>query len=305
MISYISDTPLSELTWYKIGGKAKYLLYPKNEKEIKKCLAFIKGLNLPYFILGGGSNVLIGDHDFHGAVICTSGLNNIEVFDDFFIRTGAGVNSTDLAQFAYENELEGAEFLYELPGSIGGAAVMNARAYGTQMSNIVRAAHCIDKDGEIKTFTNKELQYAYKTSILQQEDLILYELELLFERGDQKVIKSKMDYNKNDRENKKQFALPSAGCVFKNLYDLNLPAGKLIEDLGFKGKEIGDAQVYNNHANFIVNKGHAKASDIIMLINEIKTEAKKQKDIELELEVQLLGNFGLESTEKSEEEKTK
>ncbi len=292
MLKYIPNAPLSEITWYKIGGKAKYLFYPRDVNEIRKCLNFIRGQNLPFFIIGGGSNVLIGDNDFSGAVICTRELNHIELVDDFTIKAGAGALADDVSLFALENELEGCEFLHKLPGSIGGAAVMNAQAFGSRMSDIVRVARCVDFDGNVKVFTNRELEYDYKKSILQHSDFILNELELILEKGEEKVIKAKMDYNKNVRENNKHFDFPSCGCVFKNKPDENVHAGKLIDDLGLKGESVGGAKIYEAHANFIVNYNNAKAGDVLKLIDIIKNQAQEKKDVKLELEMELLGNFG-------------
>lgn len=292
MLTYIPDAPLSELTWYKIGGKAKYLFYPKDKEEIKKCLIFIRGQQIPFFIIGGGSNVLIGDEYFEGAVICLREIDHIEMIDDFTIRVGAGTLSTEFAEFAYENELEGAEYLYKLPGTVGGAAVMNARAYGSQFSDMIRLARCIDIEGSEKVFINSELEYGYKTSILQNNELILFELEIMLERGDKRVIKTKMDYNGNDRTGKNQFQFPSAGCVFKNNHEENIHAGKLIDSLGFKGKSYGGALVSPHHANFIFNKENANAEDILVLIEEIKRTAKEKQGVNLELELKLFGNFG-------------
>ena len=294
MITYIADAPLSELTWYKIGGKAKYLFYPKTVKELQKCLITINGMSLPFFVIGGGSNVLIGDYDFNGAVICVREMAHIELLDDFTIRVGAGALSTDVANFAYENGLEGAEFLYKLPGSIGGAAVMNARAYGGEMSDMVRAARCVDLEGDIHVFSHKELEYDYKVSLLQNEEFILYELELVLEKGDKNVIRAKMDYDGNDRISKHQFEFPCAGCTFKNDHATNTHAGKLIDELGLKGQSIGGAMVSPYHANFIVNREGARASEILSLIELVQEKAKIEREIELEMEVKLYGNFGNE-----------
>lgn len=294
MLNYIPDAPLSEINWYKIGGKAKYLFYPKNELELIKCLSIIEAQSLPFFIIGGGSNVLIGDYDFNGAVICLKEINKIELIDDFTIRVGAGVSSTDVAEFAYKNALEGAEFLYKLPGTVGGALVMNAKAYGCEMSQIVYKARVIDFEGNKIVFENKDMEYEYKSSIFQNHEFIVYEIELFLEKGHKDVIRAKMDYNSDNREIKKQFEFPSAGCVFKNHYETNTPAGKLIDELGLKGFTIGGATVFPDHANFIVNKKDAKAKDVLEIIKIIKNKAKEQRDIDLDLELKMYGNFGNE-----------
>ncbi len=291
MLKYIPDAPLSEITWYKIGGRAKYLFYPRNAGEIQKCLKFIKGQEIPFFVIGGGSNVLIGDHDYKGAVICTREISHMELVDEFTIKVGSGTPASNVAEFALENELEGCEFLYNLPGSIGGAAVMNAQAFGSRMSDIVLIVRTVDYDGNLKVFTNKDIEYDYKKSIFQHSESIIYEIEIVLEKGDVNVIKSKMDYNRNVRVNNKHFEFPSCGCVFKNIPDKNIHAGKIIDELGLKGSALGGAKVFENHANFIVNYGDAKANDVIDLIKSVKDKVYEERDIELEMELELLGNF--------------
>ncbi|MDH4129690.1 MAG: UDP-N-acetylmuramate dehydrogenase [Spirochaetota bacterium] len=284
------DISIRELTTFKIGGKSKYLFIPDNIDDVKTALLFLKENKLDYYILGEGSNVLIGSKDYNGGVISTLNLNKI-VLRDSFICAEAGVTNTNLSIFCCEKDIKGFEFLYYMPGTVGGSSVMNARAFGASMSDIIVEVKAFNKELEMKTFLANEIKYDYKQSIFQNNDYFVVEVIFKIEKGDSRLIKSKMESNKAKRLETKQYDFPSAGCIFKNNYDLGIPSGKLIDELGLKGDTIGDAQVFEQHGNFIINKGNATSSDVIQLIEKIKNKAKKEKKINLECEVKFHGNF--------------
>jgi UDP-N-acetylmuramate dehydrogenase len=188
-----------------------------------------------------------------------------------------------------ENSLTGFEFAGGLPGSIGGAAYMNARCYGSEMSKVVKSINYIDNDLNESTISIEEINYTYKNSIfMKNPEWYIISVELELTAGDQAEIKELTEKNFEDRKSKGQFDYPSAGCVFKNNYDVGIPSGQLIDELSLKGSKVGGAQVYENHANFIINKSNAKGSDVITLLKMIEKEVYSQRGIRLEREIQVL-----------------
>ncbi len=285
----LENIPLAQFTTFKIGGTAKYFFKPSSTKEFYEAILFLKNKSLPYFILGCGSNVLIGSKDFNGGVISTLNLNEIKLNDNQ-ITCGAGVINTDLSDFAYEKSIKDFEFLYYMPGSIGGSTVMNARAFNGSMSDVIISVSGIE-DGETKEWSLEDIHFGYKKSIFQERDIIITEVLFKADKGIKEEIKDKMESNKTKRLSTKQYDFPSAGCVFKNVYSTGIPTGKLVDDLGLKGQSIGDAEIYTLHGNFIINKGNATSDDVIQLINKIKQEVKTHNNIDLECEIKLLGNI--------------
>ncbi|MDH5680922.1 MAG: UDP-N-acetylmuramate dehydrogenase, partial [Spirochaetota bacterium] len=205
------------------------------------------------------------------------------------ITVQSGVVNSTLSEFACDNSITGFEFLYGMPGTVGGSTLMNARAFGRSMSDIILSVTAIDTDFQPKTFLNSDIGFDYKKSLFQTGDHLIYEVTFSAQRGQQDSINSTMLSNKEKRLSTGQYLFPSAGCVFKNDYNLGEPTGKIIDDLGLKGERVGDAEIYSKHANFIINHGNATSDDVLALINRIKLRAKQEKNIDLECEIRFLG----------------
>ena len=280
---------LASLTTLKIGGRAEYFCMPNSISQVKDAYLFAKDNNLKTYIIGNGSNILISDHGLKGLVISTKKLNKYS-FNKNIIVAEAGISVNKLNKKIIKHSLTGMEFTGGLPGSIGGAVFMNARAYGREMSNIVSLVCAIKKNEELLHFTNSQINFSYKQSIFENEqNLFILSVTLELKKSTFKKIKSLYKQNKKDRIKKGQFKFPSAGCIFKNNYDMGIPSGKIIDEVGLKGKKIGGAQISENHGNFIINTNNAKAEDIKKLIELIEEKVYKEKGIKLQREIRLLG----------------
>ncbi len=281
---------ISDLTTFKIGGQVKYLFQPHSVDDCIEALHIINDKKLPYFVLGEGSNVLIGSQDYKGAVLSMLGIDHIEITGSH-IMAGSGVINTKLSQYAYEKGIKGFEFMYRMPGSIGGSTLMNARCFGSSMSDIIVEVKTINKSLEVQRIPVNQIGFGYKKSLFQDRDHIILDVTFKVEKGYPKDIEAKMRSNEEKRMSTRQYDYPSAGCIFKNDYDIGVASGKIIDELGLKGEKIGDAEIYEHHGNFIINKGQASSEDVIQLIELIKKKAKAEKQIDLECEVQFHGQF--------------
>lgn len=280
---------LKKLTTFKIGGKADFFCRPSNIDDLITALNFAKQEQIPVYIIGGGSNVLISDNGIKGLVICTVKLCRIKITHDR-AEVQAGISINNLNKILMRSGLAGMEFTGGLPGSFGGAVYMNARVHGKELADVIKSVRAINEHGKILTFSHDDLDFSYKHSIfMERPDLIIIDAVLQLEKGNYKAIKKACKDNTVDRRKKKHYRYPSAGCIFKNNYSLNIVSGKLIDELGLKGKKIGRAEVFKHHANFIVNKGNAKAEDVKQLIEFVENEALSRKNVKLEREVRLLG----------------
>lgn len=290
-LKIIRDFPLAKWTSFKIGGDAKYAYFPKNIEDVKELLNFAKDNNIPYFIIGGGANLLVSEKGYNGLIIFTHKLNKYKV-NRSIIEVESGLSVNKLNRIALLYSLSGLEFSNGLPGSIGGAVFMNARVYGKEFSDVVESVLIIDKEGKIITLTKNEIFYAYKkTYFMDNRDIFIYKVNLKLEKGNFFNILKESYKNKKDRIKKGQFLFPSAGCIFKNDYNIGIPSGKIIEDAGLKGYRIGGAKVYEKHANFIINYDNATSYDVLQLIKFIEKTVYEKKGYKLEREVQLLGDF--------------
>lgn len=283
------DEPLAGHTSLKVGGKADVFISPGNIEELGRIIAYLGGRKIPFIPLGNGTNILIKDKGYRGAVISLAGLRGIRRQDaaaDVFLQAGAGVSLGDLVGFSLEAGLEGMEFCAGIPGSIGGAAMMNAGAYGREMKDCVRAIGVIGADGQVSTLSRDGLIFRYRGLELPPGSII-GEVTLVLKRGQKDQIKSKIEAILAKRRERHPLDYPSAGSIFKN--PPGRAAGRIIEDLGLKGRRMGEAQVSHRHGNFIVNLGGAKASDILGLIELIKDAAWVRLGIRLETEVRIAG----------------
>jgi UDP-N-acetylmuramate dehydrogenase len=246
-------------------------------------------LNGDFFLLGNGSNLLVSDKGIRGAVIHLSkGFNNIDIKDNI-ITAKAGATLAGIARVAYDNSLTGFEFAAGIPGSLGGAIVMNAGAYDGEMKNVVRSVKLMDYNGNIVTKTNEEMHFSYRHSLLKEESYIVLEVEIALEKGDQADIKAKMDDLSQRRRDKQPLEYPSAGSTFKR--PEGYFAAKLIDDAGLRGYSVGGAQVSTKHCGFVINTGNATATDVYTLINDVQDRVKKSSGVGIEPEVILVGEF--------------
>lgn len=280
------DISLSTLTTYKTGGIAKLVVYPNNINNLKQMLKLIHKYNIKYFILGKGSNTLFSDKEFNGVIIKLDKLNNFKI-KQTEIYVESGMILSKLVQASVKNELTGLEFAIGIPGTIGGAIYMNAGAYGNNMSNIVKSVIVLNEKFQIKEIPLEKLKFDYRYSIFQDnKNLICVAANIKLEHGNHDEIASKIKENLLKRKNSQPLEYPSAGSVFRN--PEGNYAGKVIEELGLKGKNIGGAEISTKHANFIINKNNASSSDILKLIKLVQKEVKDKYKIDLKLEQQLV-----------------
>lgn len=280
------DISLSTLTTYKTGGIAKLVVYPNNINNLKQMLKLIHKYNIKYFILGKGSNTLFSDKEFNGVIIKLDKLNNFKIKQtELYVESGMILSK--LVQASVKNELTGLEFAIGIPGTIGGAIYMNAGAYGNNMSNIVKSVIVLNEKFQIKEIPLEKLKFDYRYSIFQDnKNLICVAANIKLEHGNHDEIASKIKENLLKRKNSQPLEYPSAGSVFRN--PEGNYAGKIIEELGLKGKNIGGAEISTKHANFIINKNNASSSDILNLIKLVQKEVKDKYKIDLKLEQQLV-----------------
>ncbi len=281
----LRDADLSWRNSYCLPATARYFYSYHSEEELKDVLAWAAAKRLPVHVLGGGSNVLFSHNVIEGLVVAAD--NRFLKFNGSRITAGCGVDSSLFAAAACCHGLEGAEFLYGLPGTLGGALYMNARAYDRSMSQIVRRAKVMDMKGNIIEIQAEDMAFDYKDSWFQHHDCIILSAEFDLAPGEKEAISAEMERNIRSRREKGHYDYPSCGSVFKNPYDLGIPAGKLVEDAGLKGAASGNAEIFTKHGNFIVNKGGAEAVDILALIKTVKEHIRKSKDYDLETEVEI------------------
>jgi len=290
---------ISNYTTYKVGGKVRAVCFPKSEEDLVTLVRLLKERKIKYFVLGNGSNVLFSDNMYDGIIIKLDNFNKININDDL-IEVGAGYPLVKLSNDAMRNSLVGLEFASGIPGTVGGAVFMNAGAYGEEMANIVESVRVLNSDCEIVELSNKEMEYSYRTSFLQKHlDYVCISARLKLQKGEKEKIEKIMQERRATRRETQPLTFPSAGSVFRN--PEGFYAGKLIEDMGLKGFTVGKAMVSDKHANFIVNLGNAKASDIKKIIDTIKQKALIKYNIKLRVEQRLINWVGVSEKEEDEE----
>lgn len=281
---------LAEFASFKVGGPADLFLTPKNTAAVRKLMPLVCKSEIPYFILGKGSNLIISDKGYRGVIIYTGELNEYSV-EKNIITAQSGLELKEIADIALQNSLSGFEFAAGIPGSLGGALFMNAGAYGGEMKDVITKAEFVNYKGKIMELSREELKLDYRTSILQQEnpDWIAVSVNLKLKEENKKKIKEKMDELHQRRWDKQPMDLPSAGSIFKR--PPGHYTGPLIEKAKMKGYQIGGAQVSTKHAGFIVNKGNATSEDIVNLIEKVQEEVYKISGVQLKVEPRFLGEF--------------
>ena len=271
---------------FEVGGPADILLIPSKVEQIIESIKICKENNIPYFVMGNGSNLLVKDGGIRGVVIKLTGLTNLEVKDEE-IKADCGVMLKELSDKALENSLTGLEFACGIPGSVGGAVFMSAGAYNGEIKNVIKEAEVITSSGEIITLSKDELELGYRTSKVMKDNSIVINATFKLEKGNKEEIKETIDDLTQKREEKQPLEYPSAGSTFKR--PEGYFAGKLIQDSGLKGYSIGGAAVSSKHSGFVINKGNATAKDILDLIAYIQEKVKKQFGVELHTEVRIIG----------------
>lgn len=279
-----ADIPLSKMTTLRIGGVAKYVAYPENSLSLEGIINKLKEYNIPYKVIGKGSNLLCSDDPFDGVIIRLDRYFCDSYYDNDQLVAEAGCSIIALSYEAMKNELSGLEFASGIPGTVGGVTFMNAGAYKSSMADIIDSVS-VFHDGKIEWLSNAECEFSYRTSIFQKHpDWIILAVKMNLKKANQQDIRDLMDSRRERRMNSQPLDKPSAGSVFRN--PDNVPAWQLIEGVGYRGKRIGDAVVSNKHVNFIVNDGHATANDFIALVNEVQKAVKDKYDIDLYMEVE-------------------
>ena len=288
-IEYRQNEPMRAHTTFKIGGEADIFIIPASPAALIYAVKKCNELEIPYFILGNGSNLLVSDGGIEGAVISLSGINGISS-DGEKITCGAGAMLSSVCLKALSLSLTGLEFAYGIPGTAGGALYMNAGAYGGQMADVIESAECLTATGEIKNLKKEDMRLGYRSSVFKKGGLIIISLTLALKKGDKVEIKAEMDDLLNRRKQKQPLEYPSAGSTFKR--PEGYFAGALIEKNGLKGLTVGGAQVSEKHAGFVINRGGATAADVKALIGKIQKKVFENDGVMLEPEVIFKGRNG-------------
>lgn len=281
------DEPMKKHISFKVGGPADILVKPNSEEQIRDIIKLLKKENVPYIMIGNGSNLLVKDGGIRGVVVEISNTFNDFEIDGNFVRVKSGALLSLVGKAILRAELKGFEFAAGIPGTLGGALAMNAGAYGGEMKDIVKSVRLMDTDGNIFEFTNEQMEFEYRKSILTRTDYIVLSTVIELQKGNYEDIKATMMDFTQRRVTKQPLSLPSAGSTFKR--PEGHFAGKLIEDCGLKGLTLGGAQVSEKHSGFVVNIGNAKAKDLLDLMYVVKSTVKAKFDVSLEEEVKVLG----------------
>lgn len=302
------NEPMKKYTTFKVGGPAECLIKISSKEDLKEILKFANENNIQITVLGNGSNVLVQDKGIKGITLIIK-IEKIEIENQaensnnnkgknkeenngndnakVRIKLGAGEKIAKVGIKFSKEGLTGFEEISGIPGTIGGAVRMNAGAHDREMKDVIKTVKCLDYQGNEKTFTDEEMNFGYRTSILKTEKYIAIEVEIELDKGNSEEIKEKMDMYKEKRKNSQPLEYPSAGSTFKRGEDFI--TAKLIDEAGLKGTKVGDAEVSRKHGGFIINKGNATASDILELVQIIKNKIYEKYQKKIELEVEVLG----------------
>lgn len=282
----LENVSLKEYTTYKLDGIARFLVMPEDLIDLKKLIFYLTENNIPHKVIGGGSNLIFKNKVYEGVLISLKSFDKLEIVDNQ-IKVGSGYNLMKLALKASKLGLSGLEFATGIPGTVGGAIFNNAGAYQSDMGYVVLEATVMSPNLEIMVLKNRQMDFHYRTSFFKKHPgYIILEAKMLLKKGNKEEIMEIIADRKKRRLASQPLEYPSAGSVFRN--PNNIPAGKIIEDLGYKGKSVGDAVVSEKHANFIINKKNATGKDIITLIEQIKKDVYETYHIDLILEQEIV-----------------
>ena len=281
--------PMSRHTTFRAGGPADFFVTPEKEGQVRKTLSLLKEAQVPRYIMGNGSNLLVGDRGYRGVIlqICKK-MNRIRI-QDTVIQAQAGALLSKIAAEAQAKGLTGFEFASGIPGSLGGAAMMNAGAYGGEMKQVLIQAQILNASGEIEDVLAEGMELGYRSSVFSRNGGVILSASIQLEPGDPPAIQSRMEELKFLRTSKQPLEYPSAGSTFKR--PEGYFAGKLIQDAGLRGFQVGGAQVSEKHCGFVINKDQATAMDIRSLMEQVSEKVYAQFGVRLEPEVKLIGEF--------------
>ena len=284
----LKQEPMKKHTTFRVGGPAEYYMIPKRD-EIEALIRLCNHYNIPFLIIGNGSNLLVSDRGIRGAVIeIGKEMDEIQIEGErIVVQAGALLSKT--AHRAMKESLTGMEFAAGIPGCVGGAVAMNAGAYGGEIKDILSCVTILTKEGEVKKLSAKELELSYRHSIISAKEYIVLDAEFVLKKGEREQIESRMEELKERRVEKQPLEYPSAGSTFKR--PEGYFAGKLIMDAGLRGFQVGGAAVSEKHCGFVINRGDATAADIYQLIQEVQKEVSRRFGVKLEPEVKMVGDF--------------
>lgn len=283
------EEPMKNHTTFRIGGPAEIFVTPGSIGEVRDIIAVCRKQAVPYYVMGNGSNLLVSDRGYEGVIIqIFKEMNEIRIEGDT-VAAQAGALLSAIANRALEEGLAGFEFASGIPGTLGGACIMNAGAYGGEMKDVVREVTLLTPEGEIRDVPGEQMEFGYRTSMAARTGAVILAARIRLRRGDQEAIRAWMEELREKRVSKQPLEYPSAGSTFKR--PEGYFAGKLIQDAGLRGFTVGKAQVSEKHCGFVVNKGQATAADVAELMRRVSDKVEEQFGVRLEPEVKRLGEF--------------
>ena len=283
------EEAMSRHTSFKVGGNAQIFVEPGDEEALQRLLKLINAEKIDHYIIGNGSNMLVSDKGYKGIIISMLKFTSPSLIENESITISAGKTLKELTEFARDNSLSGLEFAYGIPGSVGGAVFMNAGAYDGEIKEVLDKVKVMDKEGNVLSLNTGELDLSYRHSNIEEKGYIVLEAKFNLKKADKSAIWKKMQELMARRIDKQPLNFPSAGSTFKR--PEGYFAGKLIDDAGLRGYSIGGAKVSDKHCGFIVNADKASAEDVYALITYVRLKVKEKFDVELELELRVLGEF--------------
>ena len=285
----LTEEPMSRHTTFRIGGEAACFIRISSEEQPRKLIPYFENVGIEYFVLGKGSNLLVGDKGYPGVILQISDACQQIEAEGNRLQVQAGAALSKVALFAMERGLEGLEFAAGIPGTVGGGVVMNAGAYGGEMKQVVESVRVLSSEGEILTLDNDTMEFGYRTSIIRNRNFTVLSVTFRLREGNREEIRARIEDFQKRRMEKQPLNYPSAGSTFKR--PEGYFAGKLIMDAGLRGFQIGDARVSDKHCGFVVNVGKATARDVTDVIEEVQEKVRERFGVSLEREVIYLGKF--------------
>lgn len=286
----LKEEPMKNHTTFRVGGPADWLVTPTEEEQIRDVVNLLRAEKVPYYVMGNGSNLLVGDKGYRGVIIqLGKNLSQIRMTEEGVLYAQAGALLSKIAAEAFAQSLTGFEFASGIPGTLGGAVMMNAGAYGGEMKHVLKDALALTADGELRVLPVEQMALGYRTSIFAQNGDIVLSAQIRLQPGNPEEIRAYMDELKEKRITKQPLEYPSAGSTFKR--PEGYFAGKLIEDTGLRGFQVGGAQVSEKHCGFVINKEQATAADILSLIEQVSDRVEAKFGVRLEPEVKRIGEF--------------
>lgn len=285
----LTEEPMSRHTTFRIGGEAACFIRISSEEQLRKLIPYFENVGVEYFVLGKGSNLLVGDKGYPGVILQISDACQQIEAEENRLQVQAGAALSKVALFAMERGLEGLEFAAGIPGTVGGGVVMNAGAYGGEMKQVVESVRVLSSEGEILTLDNDTMEFGYRTSIIRNRNFTVLSVTFRLREGNREEIRARIEDFQKRRMEKQPLNYPSAGSTFKR--PEGYFAGKLIQDAGLRGYQVGGAQVSEKHCGFVINKENATATDVVNLIHDVQRIVYEKFQVQLDTEVKFLGEF--------------